>query len=342
MRTILVTGGAGYIGSHTVVELQQRGYKAVIADNLSNSEERVIDAIEKITGQRPDFIRADLSKAEDCKRVFDLYGKEIEAVINFAAFKAVGESCEKPLEYYGNNLGILLNVLMQMREHGVKYFVQSSSCTVYGEPDELPVKETSPIKAATSPYGNTKQMAEDVLRFTAEAGQVKAIALRYFNPVGAHESALIGELPNGVPNNLMPFITQTAAGIREKLTVFGDDYPTPDGTCIRDFIHVVDLAKAHVVAVERFFENRNKADFEYFNIGTGHGFSVMQLVKNFEKTTGVKLNYQIGERRQGDIIQIWADTALSEQELGWKAERGLDEMTSSAWKWQMHLAERNK
>ncbi len=339
MKTILVTGGAGYIGSHTVVELQQRGYKVVVADNLSNSQESVLDAIEAITGQRPEFVKADLSDAKECKIVFDLYGDEIEAVINFAAYKAVGESCEKPLEYYSNNLGILLNVLCNMKQRGIKYFVQSSSCTVYGEPDVLPVKETSPIQTATSPYGNTKQMAEEILRFTAEAKQVKAIALRYFNPVGAHESALIGELPNGVPNNLMPFITQTAAGIRQQLTVFGNDYPTPDGTCIRDFIHVVDLAKAHVAAVDRFFENANKSDFEYFNIGTGCGLSVLELINSFEKTTGVKLNYRIGERRAGDITQIWADTSFSEQELGWKATRGVDEMTLSAWKWQQHLAE---
>ena len=336
MRTILVTGGAGYIGSHTVVELQNQNYNVVIADNLSNSNEKVIDAICQITGKKPEFIKADLSDQSDCKKVFDAF-PQIEAVINFAAYKAVGESCEKPLDYYKNNLGILLNVLQQMKERGIKYFVQSSSCTVYGEPEVLPVRESSPIQQATSPYGNTKQMAEDILRFTAMAKQVKAIALRYFNPVGAHESALIGELPNGVPNNLMPFITQTAAGIRKQLTVFGNDYPTPDGTCIRDFIHVGDLAKAHVVAINRFFENKNKADFEYFNIGTGRGYSVLELINSFEKTTGVKLNYAIGERRQGDITQIWADTTVSEQELGWKAEMDIDQMTLSAWKWQQHL-----
>lgn len=338
MKTILVTGGAGYIGSHTVVELQQEGFNVVIADNLSNSNKNVISAIEQITKIRPSFIKADLSDESECKEVFDQYG-DIEAVINFAAFKAVGESCEKPIEYYKNNLGILLNVLNEMKNRNIKYFVQSSSCTVYGEPDVLPVKEDSPIQNATSPYGNTKQMAEDILRFTSAAKQIKAIALRYFNPVGAHDSALIGELPNGVPNNLMPYITQTAAGIRKQLSVFGDDYPTPDGTCIRDFIHVVDLAKAHVVAVKRFFDNKNKADFEYFNIGTGRGYSVLELVHSFEKTTGVKLNYKIGKRRQGDITQIWADTNYSEKELGWKAEKGIDEMTLSAWRWQQHLSD---
>lgn len=336
MRTVLVTGGLGYIGSHTVVELQQKDYEVVIADNLSNSNEKVLDSIEKITGVKPHFIKVDLSLADQCAKVFELF-PEIEGVINFAAFKAVGESCDKPVEYYRNNLNIILNLLEQMIARGIEYFVQSSSCTVYGEPETLPVREDSPIQRATSPYGNTKQMAEDILRFASDTGKVKAMALRYFNPIGAHESALIGELPNGVPNNLMPYITQTAAGIRERLTVFGNDYPTPDGTCIRDFIHVVDLAKAHVVAMDRFFEHGNKAAFEYFNIGTGRGYSVLEVIRSFEKTTGVKLNYVFGPKRQGDIIRIWADTALASEELKWKAEKSLDQMTCSAWKWQLHL-----
>ncbi|MDR1005887.1 MAG: UDP-glucose 4-epimerase GalE [Bacteroidales bacterium] len=335
MKTILVTGGTGYIGSHTVVELQTSGYDVIIADNLSNSSADVIDKIEQITGKRPIFIKVDLSDSEQAASIFDKYS--IDGIINFAAFKAVGESCQKPIEYYRNNLQIALNMLENMKRKGIKYFVQSSSCTVYGEPDSNPINEQCPTKFAVSPYGNTKQMVEDMLHFITQSGEIKAIALRYFNPIGAHSTALIGELPNGVPNNLMPYITQTAAGIRKQLTVFGNDYPTPDGTCIRDYIHVVDLAKAHVVAMDRLFEGRNKKNFEYFNIGTGVGFSVLDIIKSFEKTTGVKLNYVFGQRREGDVVQIWADTSLAENELGWKANMSLDQMTLSAWRWQQQM-----
>ena len=333
---ILTTGGTGFIGSHTTVELQNAGFDVVIADNLSNSNEQVLDRIEKITGKRPAFIKADLSCPKECKQVFDTY-KDIEGVINFAAYKAVGESVEKPIMYYQNNLGIFLNLVENMKNNGVKYFVQSSSCTVYGEPDSLPIKETSPVKKATSPYGHTKQIVEEMLSFITASTDIKAIALRYFNPIGAHESALIGELPNGVPNNLLPFVTQTAAGIRKELKVFGNDYPTPDGTCIRDYIHVVDLAKAHVVAVKRLLENKNKQNLEFFNIGTGKGFSVLEIINSFEKTTGVKLPWSFAPQREGDIIQIWADTKYAEEELGWKAQETLDTMTLSSWKWQQAL-----
>lgn len=338
---ILITGGCGYIGSHTCVELQNAGYDVVIADNLSNSNERVIDRIEKITSKRPEFIKADLSKEDECKKVFDDF-EGIVGIINFAASKAVGESMEKPIMYYKNNLGILLNVLQNMQQRNIKYFVQSSSCTVYGEPDKLPIKESSPLKDATSPYGHTKQIAEQMLHFITSSSDIKAIALRYFNPIGAHSSALIGELPNGVPNNLMPFITQTAAGIRKELKVFGNDYPTPDGTCIRDYIHVVDLAKAHVVAIQRMIDKKNKQPLEFFNIGTGHGYSVLQIIQSFERSTKVKLNWSFAPRRAGDIIQIWADTKFAEQELGWKALEDIDSMTSSAWKWQQTLMKDNK
>ncbi|MDR1846782.1 MAG: UDP-glucose 4-epimerase GalE [Bacteroidales bacterium] len=338
MKTILVTGGTGYIGSHTAVELQAVGYDVIIADNLVNSTASVIDRIERISnGKRPLFIKADLSNETEAAAIFD--NNKIDGIINFAAFKAVGESCEKPIEYYRNNLQIAINMFVNMKKHGIKYFVQSSSCTVYGEPDSNPISENTPPKFAVSPYGNTKQMVEDMLQFITQTGEIKAIALRYFNPVGAHPTALIGELPNGIPNNLMPYITQTAAGIRKQLTIFGNNYPTPDGTCIRDYIHVVDLAKAHVVAMDRFFEHKNKANFEAFNIGTGNGFSVLDIIKSFEKTTGIKLNYCFGERRAGDVVRIWADTTFAEKELGWKAELSIDEMTLSAWHWQQQLAQ---
>ncbi len=333
---ILITGGTGFIGSHTTVELINAGFDVVIADNLSNSNAGVIDRIEKITGRRPDFVKADLCNGRECRLVFDTF-TDIEAIINFAAYKAVGESVEKPVMYYQNNLGIFLNLMKEMQRRDIKYFVQSSSCTVYGEPDSLPIKETSPVKAATSPYGHTKQIVEEMLGFITSTCDIKAIALRYFNPIGAHASALIGELPNGVPNNLVPFITQTAAGIRKELKVFGNNYPTPDGTCIRDYIHVVDLAKAHVVAVQRLLGKKNKQDFEFFNIGTGNGFSVLEVIKSFERSTGEKLSWSFASPRAGDIIQIWADTTLAEEELGWKAKEDIDSMTSSAWRWQQSL-----
>ena len=335
---ILVTGGAGYIGSHTVVELQQKGFEVVIVDNLSNSQAGVVDRIAEITGIRPEFHLFDLVDREKTDSFF-ASSPGLSGVIHFAAFKAVGESMEDPLRYYRNNLQSLINILEGMRTHNVPNMVFSSSCTVYGQPDILPVKESSPIKEAWSPYGNTKQMSEQILRFTMNAFGLKCIALRYFNPTGAHESALIGELPIGIPNNLVPFITQTAAGKRECLRVFGSDYNTPDGTAIRDYIHVVDLAKAHVVAVQRMLGARTKSDFEVFNLGTGNGFSVLEVIRSFEKVSGVKLNYRIVERRPGDIEKVWADTSFANQELGWEAEKNLDEMMRSAWKWEQRLAQ---
>lgn len=330
---ILVTGGTGYIGSHTVVELQQQGFEVVIVDNLSNSQASVVDAIEKITGIRPLLEVFDLVDREKTADFFRRHN-DIKGVIHFAAFKAVGESVAKPLLYYRNNLVSLMNILESMAENKVENLVFSSSCTVYGQPDELPVSEKAPIKKAESPYGNTKQISEEVIQDTLKSTDIKAIALRYFNPIGAHETALIGELPLGVPNNLVPFITQTAIGIREQLSVFGDDYNTPDGTAIRDYIHVVDLAQAHVVAVKRMIENRMKHNFEIFNLGTGNGYSVLEVIKSFEKVSGEKLNYKIVGRRAGDVEQVWADPSWSNEELGWKAKKSLDEMNASAWKWE--------
>ena len=336
-KLILVTGGTGYIGSHTVVELQNSGYDVVIVDNLSNSKIEVLDNIEKITGIRPQFEKFDLADEKLTDEFFKKY-KDIEAVIHFAAYKAVGESVQKPLMYYRNNLNSLMNILDGMKNHDVKHLVFSSSCTVYGQPDELPVTEETPRKEAESPYGNTKAVSEDIMRDTAKVNEaMNLIALRYFNPIGAHESALIGELPVGVPNNLVPFITQTAAGVREELSVFGDDYNTPDGTAIRDFINVVDLAKAHVVAIDRLLNGKNKKNYEYFNVGTGEGVSVMQLVKTFIKVTGVDLKYKIVGRREGDIEKIWADTSYGNAELGWKAEKTLEETLLSAWNWEKRL-----
>jgi UDP-glucose 4-epimerase len=338
---ILVTGGTGYIGSHTVVELQQSGYEVVIIDNLSNSYASVVDNIEKITGVRPGFEEFDLT---DSGKTADFFKKhdDIAGVIHFAALKAVGESVEKPLLYYRNNLNSLINILDGMASAGVENIVFSSSCTVYGQPDELPVTEKAPIKKAWSPYANTKQIAEEIIEFTSKVKNIKGILLRYFNPIGAHNSALIGELPIGVPNNLVPFITQTAIGKREMLRVFGDDYDTPDGTAIRDYIHVVDLAKAHVIAINRMLEGKSKSMVEMFNLGTGNGFSVLEVINSFEKVTGVKLNYKIVERRPGDIEKVWADTTFANEELGWKAEKGIDEMMLSAWNWEKALNERAK
>jgi len=337
---ILVTGGLGYIGSHTVVELQNAGYEVVIVDNLSNSSADIADSIAEITSIKPVlevFDLIDKEKTQDfCKRHNDIKG-----VIHFAAKKAVGESVQKPLTYYRNNLESLINVLEGMNENNIPNFVFSSSCTVYGQPDELPVSESAPIKKAESPYGNTKQISEDIIFDTIKVNDLKAIALRYFNPIGAHETALIGELPLGVPDNLLPYVTQTAIGIREKLNVFGKDYNTPDGTAIRDYIHVVDLAKAHVIAVQRMIDNEMKKDFEVFNLGTGNGFSVLEVIKSFEKVTGLRLNYQIVGRRAGDVEQVWANPTYSNYELGWKAEKGLDEMTESAWKWEQAYRQKN-
>jgi UDP-glucose 4-epimerase len=339
MKKILVTGGTGFIGSHTVVELQQNGYDVIIVDNLANSSIEVLDNIAKITGIKPDFEKFDLSEREKTLDFFDRH-QNIEGIIHFAAYKAVGESMQKPLEYYRNNVGSLLNILEGMKNCNINDIVFSSSCTVYGQPDELPVTEAAPIKPAWSPYGNTKQMCEDILRFTTLTLPVTAIALRYFNPIGAHESALIGELPLGTPNNLIPFITQTAIGLRECLSVFGDDYNTPDGTAIRDYIHVVDLAKAHVTAVERIMNKKGKSKFEIFNLGTGNGLSVLEVIRSFEKVSGEKLNYKLMPRRPGDVEKVWADTRFANDELGWKAEKGLDEMMASSWRWEKALASR--
>jgi UDP-glucose 4-epimerase len=341
MNKILVTGGTGYIGSHTVVELIGKGYEVVIVDNLSNSLIEVLDNITAITRKKPDFELIDLADREKTLNFFRNH-KDISAIIHFAAAKAVGESVEKPLKYYHNNLFSLINILDGMAENGIGNLVFSSSCTVYGEPDNLPVSEQSPIKPALSPYGNTKQISEEIIRDTVFASKLKAIALRYFNPIGAHESALIGELPLGVPANLMPFITQTAIGIRKELKVFGSDYPTIDGTPIRDYIHVVDLARAHVVAVDRMLDNKSKQNFEVFNLGTGNGYSVFEVIKSFEKTTGTKLNYKVVDRRPGDVIEVWADTTFANHELGWKAQKGIDEMTLSAWKWELELDKKKK
>ena len=333
---ILVTGGTGYIGSHTVVELQAKGHEVIIIDNLSNSNINVLDAIEKISGIKPEFENfdlADMAKTED----FFQRNNDIDGIIHFAAFKAVGESVDNPLMYYRNNLYSLVNILQGMKDNSIPNLVFSSSCTVYGQPEELPVNEEAPVQKAESPYGNTKQISEEVIFDTTKASDIKAIALRYFNPIGAHESTEIGELPLGVPNNLMPFITQTAIGIREQLSVFGDDYNTPDGTAIRDYIHVVDPAQAHVIAVERMVNKNMKKDFEYFNLGTGNGYSVLEVIKSFEKVSEQKLNYKIVGRRAGDVEQVWADTNFANDELGWKAKKNIDEMTLSAWKWELKL-----
>ncbi|MBN2318075.1 MAG: UDP-glucose 4-epimerase GalE [Acidobacteria bacterium] len=338
---VLVTGGAGYIGSHTVVALQQHGFRVIVIDNLFNSHAGVIDRIGEITGVKPEFHEFDLVDTDKTDSFF-ASNADLAGIIHFAAYKAVGESMENPLMYYRNNLVSLMNILEGMRNYKVANLVFSSSCTVYGQPDELPVKETSPVKEALSVYGNTKQMSEEILRFSVGAYGIKTIALRYFNPVGAHESALIGELPRGVPNNLAPFITQTAIGRRDRLSVFGSDYNTPDGTPIRDYIHVVDLAEAHVVAVNRMIGNKTKSDYEIFNLGTGKGYSVLEAIRSFEKVSGQKLPYKFVGRRSGDIEQVWADTSYANRELGWKAEKDLDDMMRSAWKWEQALAKGNK
>jgi len=335
-KKVLVTGGTGYIGSHSAVELQQAGYEVIIADNLSNSTDKIVGQIGQITGTTPGFYHVDLCDLTGLRKVF-LKHRDLAGVVHFAAFKAVGESVEFPLKYYHNNLVSLLNLLQVMKEFQVYNVVFSSSCTVYGQPDALPVTEQSPIKKAFSPYGNTKQISEEILTDTAMVSDLKVISLRYFNPIGAHESGLIGELPIGVPSNLVPFITQTAVGLRPKLLVFGNDYNTPDGTCIRDYIHVIDLAKAHVVALRRMLEQKMEKNVEVFNLGTGKGISVMEAVKAFEKVSGVKLPFEITKRREGDVEMVWADVALANHQLGWKAEKGIEEMMSSAWKWEQNL-----
>ena len=337
---ILVTGGTGYIGSHTTVELQSAGYEVVIIDNLSNSNIDVLDGIEKISGKRPHFIKGDCNDMNCLKTLLETH-KDIKGIINFAASKAVGESVENPLMYYRNNLNTLYNLLELMPIYGVKCIVFSSSCTVYGEPDENPVTENSPIKKATSPYGNTKQIAEEVIAdYIASGAPIKSTLLRYFNPVGAHPSAEIGELPNGVPNNLVPFLTQAAIGIRKELSVFGDDYDTPDGSCIRDFINVVDLAKAHVCALDRMLEDPECESLEIYNLGTGKGVSVLELIYAFEKVNGVKVPYRIVGRRAGDIVKVWGDPSRANNILGWKANISVEETMRTAWNWQLKLRER--
>lgn len=339
-KLILVTGGTGYIGSHTVVELMSAGYDVVIIDNLSNSEKSVLDGIAEITGKRPYFEQFDICNKEKLENFFRVY-KHLDAIIHFAAYKAVGESVEKPLMYYQNNLNTLMNLMEGMIEYDIPNIVFSSSATVYGQPDQLPVTEESPFKPADSPYGNTKQIAEEVIRDTIKVNpKLKAISLRYFNPIGAHSSALIGELPRGVPNNLVPFITQTAIGIREELKVFGNDYNTPDGSAIRDYINVVDLAKAHVISINRMLCGRSKDNLEIFNLGTGKGSSVLEIVNAFEKVTGEKLKYSIVDRRVGDVESVYADTKYANSELGWKADISLDETLLSAWNWEKYI--RNK
>jgi len=337
MNKILVTGGTGYIGSHTVVELINAGFEVVIIDNLSNSSIYVLDGIKNITGIKPEFHKIDLTDKHKTNEFFN-YVKNIDAIIHFAAYKAVGESVKKPLMYYENNIGSLINILKNVKEHKIKGFVFSSSCTVYGQAKVLPVTEKTPIIKADSPYGNTKQIAEDIISdFISSETNSKAISLRYFNPIGAHDSAEIGELPLGVPNNLIPFITQTAVGIRKQISVFGNDYNTPDGTAIRDYIHVVDLAKAHIVALKRMLENDNKKRYEVFNIGTGQGNSVMDIINTFEEVNKLKLNYKIAPRRAGDIEKVWADTSYANKELGWKTEKTLSDSLKSAWEWEKRI-----
>lgn len=334
---ILVTGGLGFIGSHTVVELQQKGFEVVIIDNLSNAGIEVLDGIAAITGKAPEFVKMDLREKH---KVADFFRDhtDIGGVIHFAASKAVGESVENPLLYYENNISTLVYLLQELSKKEKARFIFSSSCTVYGQADELPITEEAPVKPAESPYGNTKQVGEEIIKDTCNINEnLEAIALRYFNPIGAHPTAHIGELPIGVPQNLVPFITQTGIGLREQLAVFGNDYPTEDGTCIRDYIHVVDLAKAHVVALERLLNKQHKANYEVFNLGTGRGSSVLEVIESFERVSGETLNYRIADRRPGDVIAAFADTTKANEELGWKAESTLDDAMASAWKWEQKI-----
>jgi UDP-glucose 4-epimerase len=336
MKKIIVTGGLGYIGSHTVVELQSSGFEVVIVDDLSNSSLHVLDGINNISKITPTFEKLDLRIKANVSDFFKRHS-DIDGIIHFAASKAVGESVEKPLLYYENNLNSLIYLLQECNKHKIHNFIFSSSCTVYGEPDVLPIAENAPVKKATSPYGNTKQISEEIIFDTCSVSEIQSIALRYFNPIGAHHTAEIGELPIGVPQNLVPFITQTAAGLRKQLSVFGNDYPTIDGSCVRDYIHVVDLAKAHVIAMQRLLSAKNSTDFEVFNIGTGKGSSVLEVVHAFEEVTGQKLNYKITDRRPGDVISVYADTTKANEVLGWKAEKSMKDALSSAWKWEQKL-----
>ena len=335
-KKVLVTGGLGYIGSHTVVSLQQAGYEVFIVDDCSNSSADVVEGIEEITGVRPHFTQLDLRDRQATQNYFQTHS-DLDGIIHFAASKAVGESVEDPLKYYENNLGGLIYALQACVKHNIDHFIFSSSCTVYGEPDKLPIDETAPVKPAASPYGNTKQVGEEIILDSCKAYDLKAISLRYFNPIGAHDSARIGELPLGVPQNLVPFITQSAVGLRGKLKVFGNDYPTPDGSCIRDYIHVVDLAEAHVVALGRLFEQRNESNFEVFNVGTGTGSSVFEIIKTFEQVSGKPLPHEVTERRSGDVIAVYADTKRANEVLGWKARLSNEEALASAWKWEQYI-----
>ncbi|MET1258042.1 UDP-glucose 4-epimerase GalE [Flagellimonas sp. DF-77] len=337
MQKVLVTGGLGFIGSHTVVELQKEGFEVVAIDNLSNSSEDVLDGIEAISGIRPIFEKLDLRDKPAVQDFFTRHS-DLDGVIHFAASKAVGESVGNPLLYYENNLGVLVYILQELTKKGNANFIFSSSCTVYGQADVMPITEDAPVKPAESPYGNTKQVGEEIIQDTCKVNpQLSAIALRYFNPIGAHPSAEIGELPLGVPQNLVPFITQTAAGLREQLSVFGDDYPTNDGTCIRDYIHVVDVARAHVVALQRLLDGKHQGNYEVFNLGTGTGSSVLEVIQSFEKVSGDTLNYRIAPRRAGDVIQAYADTTKANQVLGWKANSTLDDAIRSAWDWERKI-----
>jgi UDP-glucose 4-epimerase len=337
LKKVIVTGGTGYIGSHVVVDLVNKGYEPIIIDNLSNSERSVLDGIKKITGTEVEFAEIDLRNKVETLDFFKKHNDSV-GVIHFAALKAVGESVEHPLKYYNNNLDSLINVLQGMGDNNISNLIFSSSCTVYGEPDALPVNELSPIKKPTSPYGHTKQMGEEIIQnYINSTTQKKAISLRYFNPIGAHESAHIGELPKGIPSNLMPYITQTAIGLRECLSVFGDDYNTHDGTAIRDYIHVCDLADAHIVALEKLLADNNQEHYQVYNLGLGKGYSVLDVIKSFESSTSQKLNYKIAARRAGDVSAIYADNTKATTELNWKANYSLDDMTSSAWKWQLKL-----
>ncbi|WP_117883852.1 UDP-glucose 4-epimerase GalE [Aureibaculum luteum] len=336
MSKILVTGGLGFIGSHTVVELQNEGYEVVIIDDLSNTTIDVLDKIISITGKKPLFEELDLKNKPSIQEFFKKH-KDILGVIHFAASKAVGESVEKPLKYYHNNISTLIYLLEEMTVNKVNNFIFSSSCTVYGQADTMPITESAPFKTAESPYGNTKQIGEEIISDASKVSDLNAIALRYFNPIGAHKTTKIGELPIGVPQNLIPYVTQTAAGMRKELSIFGGDYPTPDGTAVRDYIHVVDLAKAHTVAMKRLLKGDNKSNFEVFNIGTGKGSSVLDVIKAFEKATNKKLNYKIVDRREGDITEAYADTTYAQNELKWKAELSLEDALASAWNWQETL-----
>ena len=335
MGKILVTGGLGYIGSHTVVALHESGYSILIVDDLSNSEAEVLQGLNEVLGFKPEFIQLDLRDKTAVTQLFEDHS--FDGVIHFAASKAVGESVENPLLYYENNINGLVYVLQNCIAHGVHNFIFSSSCTVYGEPDQLPIDESAPIKRALSPYGNTKQIAEEILHDLCKVSSMRTILLRYFNPIGAHDSALIGELPKGVPQNLVPFITQTAAGLRQELSVFGDDYPTPDGSCIRDYIHVMDLAEAHVVALDRLVNKAQQEPVEVFNLGTGQGNSVLEVINTFEQATGVKLPYKVVGRRAGDVIAVYADTTRATEVLGWSTKRDLSASLASAWAWEKRI-----